>query len=143
MEERDCFSRKYAQTHRQRASRGDRWTEGRKEGGEQTREQASDHEAEPHCVARRRRFLLLTNDDGPCADADSERGDNFCPSLTTSDAKWSGIVGLERNSSAKRRTGSRARARERGREMSSWSSDLCGEEPRWLEINTCSADEND
>ena len=71
--ERDCFSRKYAQTHRQRASRGDRWTEGRKEGGEQTREQASDHEAEPHCVARRRRFLLLTNDDGPCADADSER----------------------------------------------------------------------
>ena len=95
MEERDCFSRKYAQTHRQRARRGDRWTEARKEGGEQTREQANDHEAEPHCVARRRRFLLLTNDDGPCADADSERGDNFCPSLTTSDAKWSGIVGLE------------------------------------------------
>ena len=67
MEGRDCFSRKYAQTHRQRASRGDRWKDGRKEGGEQTREQASDHQAEPHCVARRRRFLLLTNDDGPCA----------------------------------------------------------------------------
>ena len=120
--------------------------EGRKEGGEQTREQASDHEAEPHCVARRRRFLLLTNDDGPCADADSERGDNFCPSLTTSDAKWSGIVGLERNSSANGEQASareRERERERGREMSLWSSDLCGEEPRWLEINTCSADEND
>ena len=91
--------------------------DGRKEGGEQTREQASDHEAEPHCVARRRRFLLLTNDDGPCADADSERGDNFCPSLTTNDAKWLGIVGLERNSSAKRRTGSRARERERERDV--------------------------
>ena len=71
--------------------------EERKEGGEQTR----DHEAEPHCVARRLRFLLLTNDDGPCADADGERVREKRQLLSVidhkrRDAKWSAIVGLKK-----------------------------------------------